>query len=716
MMTRLRKPAQESGRFVVPQHSHFASRHFAQRAEEHEAPAAKSPVPFSLADIDIFPRETVQPKLWLGPVGDRYEEEADQMAGRVVQIISSPDPGPVQRQEDLKDEDELDLEEDGALQRKVAGPAPSTRVADLGPEFDSSIQRARLGGKTLPDSVRLPMERAFGADFGGVRIHADEVANRLNRSIQARAFTTGQDVFLRQGEYRPGSFEGQRLLAHELTHVVQQNGSKMQKENVIQRYMLYNPGAGAGQYQTNGGADFTSQITGGAGNSFIDPGTQLPRLQNQVNPPAVRVSQNGHLAIEDAQLTNRQPKFFYANVAMVPAWNDTLQSQGSFYRLVVVGGPILTFVMPGGDARHLAKIEARNLERGNQGLGMTTAQRCDEMVREVLGTIGTEPKALFNNAPMQLPEANQVTQEIIRHYYVAAELAYEAAGGGGAGAGGAWGVGGMPVNGVDFSNSDPVFNAVAANYGNEMNLHLGAVPNAALAARMQFLGVNEYAAPEVGQGLVTHKLGKETAAPGAGGGTQLIDAYNNRVVPNPNNNTMWGFHWAGVIAKDGTDYITIENYARNAEDNHLPLSPADPRFYFQMYGADAQSWHAQWSAIGRGGREFVNPVSMVVAAEETPEVYEERAMRNFGNNIYAIRYDYNTLAVVGATDDQLRIGLLKGLAYAKYILDNNVWGNQGTVNAWVTAVTNVANPAVTALRDHVLARLGQIWRIPIVGL
>jgi len=99
-------------------------------------------------------------------------------------------------------------------------------------DLESAIHRERSGGRPLPEGVRQLMERAFGADFGGVRVHADVEADSLNRSLQARAFTTGQDVFFRQGEYRPTSSEGQKLLAHELTHVVQQNGG------VVQRYVL----------------------------------------------------------------------------------------------------------------------------------------------------------------------------------------------------------------------------------------------------------------------------------------------------------------------------------------------------------------------------------------------------------------------------------------------------------------------------------------------
>ncbi|GEM_PF-3018553 len=206
----------------------FAPRPFAPKVEEREAPMGGSRIDFSFADIDLLPRKTVQPKLVLGPVGDKYEQEADRVARRVVETISSPDQESVQRQEDLEDEDELDLEEaleeEEELRRKVVVSSASGG-ADVGPSLESEIQGARGRGQPLSDSVRQPMERAFGADFGRVRVHADAEADSLNRSLQARAFTTGQDIFLRQGEYRPGNFEGQRLLAHELTHVVQQTGS-----------------------------------------------------------------------------------------------------------------------------------------------------------------------------------------------------------------------------------------------------------------------------------------------------------------------------------------------------------------------------------------------------------------------------------------------------------------------------------------------------------
>jgi Domain of unknown function (DUF4157) len=110
------------------------------------------------------------------------------------------------------------------------------RAGEEGGGLDSverSIDRARGGGQGLDHGVRRQMESSFGADFGGVRVHTDANADSLNRALSARAFTTGQDVFFRQGEYNPGSSGGRELLAHELTHVVQQNGDGIQRKMTV---------------------------------------------------------------------------------------------------------------------------------------------------------------------------------------------------------------------------------------------------------------------------------------------------------------------------------------------------------------------------------------------------------------------------------------------------------------------------------------------------
>jgi hypothetical protein len=99
--------------------------------------------------------------------------------------------------------------------------------------IERSIDGARGGGHGMDHSTRTRMESAFGADFSGVRIHTDTRADGLSQSLSARAFTTGRDVFFRQGEYNPGASSGRELLAHELTHVVQQNGDGIRRKMTV---------------------------------------------------------------------------------------------------------------------------------------------------------------------------------------------------------------------------------------------------------------------------------------------------------------------------------------------------------------------------------------------------------------------------------------------------------------------------------------------------
>lgn len=109
---------------------------------------------------------------------------------------------------------------------EVARDSGISSSGEVTPDVEKSIQQERGGGQALDSSVRKQMEPALGADFSGVRVHTDRQADTLSRSLHARAFATGQDVFFRANEYRPGTSGGRELLAHELTHVVQQTGGR----------------------------------------------------------------------------------------------------------------------------------------------------------------------------------------------------------------------------------------------------------------------------------------------------------------------------------------------------------------------------------------------------------------------------------------------------------------------------------------------------------
>ena len=163
----------------------------------------------------------VQPKLQLGPVRDNFEREADQNAAKMGLRTGgragiAPASAGVARRATA------------AAGRVSGGRQP------LDSKVASSIQSARGGGRGLDETVRRSMEDSFGVNFSGVKVHADSQADSLSQSLQARAFTVGRDVFFRQGQYRPGSTEGRQLLAHELTHVVQQ-GAATDGTGTIQR-------------------------------------------------------------------------------------------------------------------------------------------------------------------------------------------------------------------------------------------------------------------------------------------------------------------------------------------------------------------------------------------------------------------------------------------------------------------------------------------------
>ena len=115
------------------------------------------------------------------------------------------------------------------------GQPPSDPGATDG--HPDAVSLPRGGGKPIPEGVRSFFEGQFGQDFGDVRVHTGPRADRAATALNARAFTVGGDIAFRSGEYRPGTREGDHLLAHELTHVVQQRGTGGQRP-AIRRTVL----------------------------------------------------------------------------------------------------------------------------------------------------------------------------------------------------------------------------------------------------------------------------------------------------------------------------------------------------------------------------------------------------------------------------------------------------------------------------------------------
>ena len=212
-----------------------------------------------------YQQAKVQTKLTIGKPGDKYEQEADKVSDQVMNMSQ-----PVQRQEQgeekmqMKPEiqrEEMEEKEEEAQAKPLANAIsplvqrqemPEEEEAQMKPE----IQRQEMGeeeeevqaksenspassegleqqlgnskgsGSPLSDEARSFMEPRFGTDFSDVKVHTDSSAVQMNQDIQAQAFTHGQDIYFNSGKYSPDTNEGKSLLAHELTHVVQQRGGE----------------------------------------------------------------------------------------------------------------------------------------------------------------------------------------------------------------------------------------------------------------------------------------------------------------------------------------------------------------------------------------------------------------------------------------------------------------------------------------------------------
>lgn len=208
----------------------------------------------------ILTRTAIQPKLRIGAVNDPAEAEADHVANQVMRMPDSRDSGAAEHappgpptsaligQEPVR---RMCDECEGELHRKPAdGDGPtgdemeempvrakeaSASGAKASPAAESAIGSLAGGGTPLAASERAFFEPRFGRSFANVRIHDGQKADTAAKSINARAFALGNSVAFAGGEYRPGSTEGRRLMAHELTHVVQNSGRDSDGETHLRR-------------------------------------------------------------------------------------------------------------------------------------------------------------------------------------------------------------------------------------------------------------------------------------------------------------------------------------------------------------------------------------------------------------------------------------------------------------------------------------------------
>jgi hypothetical protein len=202
----------------------------------------------------------IQTKLKIGQPGDKYEQQADQMAERVMrmpeqehvrmqpmeeeeEMIQSQ---PMEEEEEMmqmqpmEEEEEMlqpmceDCQKEAMIQQqpmeeeeeelmpKANGNSSSAEAPSA---VHDMINSTRGSGSSLDSGTLATMGNGFGTDFSQVNIHTDSRAVQMNRQLNAHAFTVGNDIYFNQGQFNPSSQSGKRLLAHELTHVIQQGGA-----------------------------------------------------------------------------------------------------------------------------------------------------------------------------------------------------------------------------------------------------------------------------------------------------------------------------------------------------------------------------------------------------------------------------------------------------------------------------------------------------------
>lgn len=245
----------------------------------------------------ILQRPVVQPKLRLGASNDSYEQEAERVA---EQVLRMPEPGqsaadapsvtnaisytqsatqktgviqtkqlalPIEQEGDLGND-----EKDGLLQAEEEGDLihPAT------PGLTTRIQFLQGAGQPLSSPTRNFFETRFGADFSQVRVHDDAQGAALARSVSAHAFTYGRNIIFGEGEYAPATASGRKLLAHELTHVLQQNAAAtadISRQTIARRIPAAQPPIQRFPYETRGIPLDRTQIATLAGQSYWEQRT-----------------------------------------------------------------------------------------------------------------------------------------------------------------------------------------------------------------------------------------------------------------------------------------------------------------------------------------------------------------------------------------------------------------------------------------------------------
>jgi hypothetical protein len=221
------------------------------------------------------------------------------------------------QREALPEEEEQDQVQTKSSQKQTA----KDQSFDAGSNVESQLNNSKGGGSPLPDEVRSFMEPRFGADLSQVRVHTGSEAVQMNKELNAQAFTHGKDIYFGSGRYNPGSSEGKHLLAHELTHVIQQTGAVQPKLNI-------------GQVATEYKQDANQVINGNASESLgssqkvvqqkcADCQEEDKKLMRQENPTADKKKQDIDITVPTDTSTQLLTGVIFAEASPIKQTRET---------------------------------------------------------------------------------------------------------------------------------------------------------------------------------------------------------------------------------------------------------------------------------------------------------------------------------------------------------------------------------------------------------
>ena len=486
----------------------------------------------------------LQAKLTVDEPGDMYEQEADAMADRIMRMSSNevvkPATGLIGKSLQRKCahcEEEEEKRKKPVMRKAETGHSGIT----VSSSFAASLNASKGSGSPLPHGTRSFMENAFSADFSRVKIHTNGQASEMNKEIHARAFTYGNDIYFNEGQYFPNSDSGKSLLAHELTHTVQQKSGKL-----IQRYFEANGSGGTGtgnNYRVSD--DLTAAVKVGYPNHdlYAEAGkaADSTRMLAGVGSGIMLVEEGSTFDFYQGTTKKNLKKVVPLNVQNLTSGDDMKISDDCGTSCsVVVGSKKRT-------ALHYDALTKTHAKTGATTPSLMKAEIMKKMLQAWLISSAT-------SAPLKTEIIDTIAKADAKQLEInTAKADFNAA-----------------TTAADIEAKSDIYWAKVDEYGDIMMSFYNKMSEPHREEIDKYLEINKFANPNVGQGYTMSSGGNK--------------------YPGYEANT-WNFHWGGVVMKsnDQQDTVTLENYA-------VAGNVENKKWDFAMYGTAAtkgQTFHEQ---------------------------------------------------------------------------------------------------------------------------